>query len=144
MSDRGQKIIDEAVEVHNHAVLLGQHYRALLEALAPYHAEAYQSGGEGAVFDVAGLAGSERVGAELIGLLVAIGLGPILVQARGRADQTRVLNFAEHFEQLVERQALSTASRGQPNTDPLSAYRAPGVKVHARQSGNVPPQGKAI
>jgi hypothetical protein len=125
-----EAIAATAVEIHNHTVLLGQHYKALLEQLAEYRKAAYREGGANAVEDFLNVAGPARVMSDLIGLMVAAGLGPVLVAANGRQDHARVLNFADRYVTLASQTDGLTTHRGQPNPDPLSAHRhMPGVKV---------------
>lgn len=125
----GDDIVLAAAGVHNNAVRLGQEYRALLAALDVRRRDAYREGGRAAVEDFADVAGAARVASDLVGFLVAAGLGPVLVAAAGRQDHKPNLDFASRYVNLASGGGLLTY-RGQPNPDPMSAHaHVPGVTV---------------
>ena len=127
MSD--EVIAAAAVDVHNHTVLLGKALRTMREARDAHRRVAYDEGGSAAVNDFNNDWGDDRIYAELLGLMVAVGMGPLLVASRGRQDHRPVLNFADRYVHLAGCVSGLATHRGQPSDDPLSGHRAPGVKV---------------
>ena len=138
------EIVAAARETHNAAVALGEGSRRLISALNAHYQAAFRNGGAESAEDFLVHASPERVRIDIVGLLMACGLGQVLVQAAGRQDWAAVPDFFQRYEALVESGTL-TAHRGQPNADQLSGYAHPGVRVHERPStGPVSPQGKVI
>lgn len=137
-------ILAAAVDIQNGAAALGEGYKKIIPALHEYISEAHRTGGEGSVEDILVYLGPERVRVDIVALLMAAGLGDVLVQAAGRKDHTPAPDFYSRVESVIGAGHL-TASRGLPNADHLSAYEHPGVRIHGRAStGPVSPQGKAI
>lgn len=120
----------------------GQAYAVILSEITAARREVMKEGGIHSVEDLLGHFSADRLRHDVIALLSAVGLNDVLIQAAGRRwDPQR--DFLARYEGLVASGVL-TASRGKPNTDPLSAYAHPGVKIVSPGPQATSPQGKSI
>jgi hypothetical protein len=124
----GDEIKAAAVEVHNACVELGKAFEKLNAGLDECRKSAFAEGGENAVLDFQQYAGRERIKTDLIGLMMAAGLEPILIasQGHGRSRWKSNPNFGQRYAELVDSGKLAT-TRGRANFDAVSPY--PGQKV---------------
>lgn len=136
-------VLDPAQKIERLVVELAAECKKLSSALEEARREVMKSGGLNSVEDFIAHAGPDRLRTDMVGLFVANGLGNLLVHAQGRKDQTPLPDFYARYANLVASDML-TASRGKPNTDPLSAYAHPGVKIVSPGPQATSPQGKSI
>ncbi len=123
--------LEAAREIQDGIDAAGAGYRKILPVIAEFAHRAYNSGGGGSVDDLVLHVGQERIKTDICGLLVAVGMGDVLVASQGKRDWKAEPDFAARLE-AVHSAGHLTASRGreQPNAPPLSGYLYPGVKVH--------------
>jgi hypothetical protein len=120
-----------AEKLHNGIARASQGFKEMLQAIDERIHEVHRVGDEGSVDDFLAHFGPDRVRTDVVGLMVAAGLGDVLVKAAGRKDWKPEPDFYQRVESLVNSGILAE-TRGPPNPDPLSGYEVPGVKWLSR------------
>lgn len=112
MNQHGETIINAAARVEEAAGVLGEAYRELDEALSAVRTEAFRVAGLAGAQDVDSRIGRERLRTELLGLLLASGLGAALGQRVDIRGERPVGDFAHRWRDRVESGQLETTRRG--------------------------------
>jgi DNA-binding transcriptional LysR family regulator len=119
-----------ALKIDNGATMMGEGVSEALPVMEALFKEAYRSGGEESVHDLANHLGAGRLWVDICGLMVAHGLRDVLITSGGRGDWKAEPAFVERIVEVM-RAGHHTASRGWPeeNPDKLSWARHAGIRV---------------